>query len=222
MNIEMKIEQHERYYRVIFTPDTNYGNLSYKVYTKKEAYKKYHEVKDLVNDSRPGRLTVFEYILEPDGNYREGYLCSCRVGKSVDTIAIASHINQELNQLTKIYNKFKNEEAAEKESANAMNMIHGIELADLTQLEDPMKVLELMKETTSVRRQAKYNIQDYQMIQNDLTKAKGCLASIERRLKEKLKYRQSNCMYSSDKTNKDFYLECIGLQQDNNECEGEE
>ena len=219
--MKYEVEMKPRYYRVLFTPDTNYGNLSYKVYTRQEAYKKYHEVKDLVNNSRPGRLTVYEYILCPDGSYKEGYLCSCRTGKSVDTIAIVSNINKELKQITDIYNRLRNEEIAEKESANSMNMIHGIELADLSTLEDPIKVLELIKETTGARRQAKYNIQDYQMIQNDLTKAKAGIAAIERRLKEKLVYRQRSSMYSSDKTNKEFYLECIGLEQEQ-EVKGEE
>ncbi len=223
-NYTMKYEvgMKPRYYRIIFTPDTNYGNLSYKVYTKPDAYKKYHEVKDLVDDKRPGRLTVYEYILTDDG-YKEGYLCSCRTGKSVDTIAIAENINKELQQLTKIYNKVRNEEIAERESTNSMNMIHGIELADLSTVEDPMKVLELIKETTSIRRQAKYAIQDFQMIQNDLTKAKACMAAIERRLREKLEYRQRSSMYSLDKTNKEFYLECIGVKEDNNmNFEGDE
>ena len=181
----------------------------------------YHEVKDFVDDKRPGRLTVFEYILT-DGGYKEGYLCSCRTGKSVDTIAIAENINKELQQLTKIYNKVRNEEIAERESTNSMNMIHGIELADLSTVEDPMKVLELIKETTSIRRQAKYAIQDFQMIQNDLTKAKACMAAIERRLREKLEYRQRTSMYSLDKTNKEFYLECIGVKENNMKVKGDE
>lgn len=219
--MKYEVEMKPRYYRIIFTPDTNYGNLSYKVYTKQDAYKKYHEVKDLVDDKRPGRLTVFEYILT-DGGYKEGYLCSCKTGKSVDTIAIAENINKELQQLTKIYNKVRNEEIAERESTNSMNMIHGIELADLSTVEDPMKVLELIKETTSIRRQAKYAIQDFQMIQNDLTKAKACMAAIERRLREKLEYRQRTSMYSLDKTNKEFYLECIGVKENNMKAEGDE
>ena len=88
MNIEMKIEQHERYYRVIFTPDTNYGNISAKVYSRKEAYAKYHEIKNIVYNTRPGKLAAFEYILDETGHYKENYLCACRTGKSVDTIAM--------------------------------------------------------------------------------------------------------------------------------------
>ena len=99
MNIEMKIEQHERYYRVIFTPDTNYGNISAKVYSRKEAYTKYHEIKNIVYNTRPGKLAAFEYILDETGHYKENYLCACRTGKSVDTIAIFNNIDKELQQI---------------------------------------------------------------------------------------------------------------------------
>ena len=68
---EVRMEQHPRYYRVVFTPDTNYGNITpHVVYNRKKAYELFAEIKALVNNTTPGRLVAYEYILNnhPDIN----------------------------------------------------------------------------------------------------------------------------------------------------------
>lgn len=219
MNIEMKIEQHERYYRVIFTPDTNYGNISAKVYSRKEAYAKYHEIKNIVYNTRPGKLAAFEYILDETGHYKENYLCACRTGKSVDTIAIFNNIDKELQQISQIYNGYKIEQVKEHQSKEELNIIHGIEYVDLSLLSDEQKlaILDKIQIASNLRRQAKNEQQDYKDIQDDLVKMKAALKVIERKLNDNLVFRKKSTMDSKGTKKSgssiaiEMYLESIGL-----------
>jgi hypothetical protein len=217
-NYEMKIEQHERYYRVIFTPDTNYGNISTIVYSRKEAYAKYHEIKNIVYNTRPGRLTAFEYLLTETGHYKENYLCSCRTGKSVDTIAIFNNIDKELQQISQIYNNNKIEQAKENYSKQELNIIHGIEFVDMSYLSDAdcRKVLDNMQIASTLRRQAKNEQQDYKDIQDELIKMKAALKMIERKLNDNMTFRRRSVDSQSTKKSGaqiaiEVYLESIGL-----------
>ena len=219
MNIEMKIEQHERYYRVIFTPDTNYGNISAKVYSRKEAYAKYHEIKNIVYNTRPGKLAAFEYILDETGHYKENYLCACRTGKSVDTIAIFNNIDKELQQISQIYNGHKIEQVTEHQSKEQLNIIHGVEYVDLSLLSDEQKlnILDKIQITSNLRRQAKNEQQDYKDIQDDLVKMKAALKVIERKLNDNLVFRKKSTIDSKGTKKSgslaaiEVYLESIGL-----------
>ena len=219
MNIEMKIEQHERYYRVIFTPDTNYGNISAKVYSRKEAYAKYHEIKNIVYNTRPGKLAAFEYILDETGHYKENYLCACRTGKSVDTIAIFKNIDKELQQISQIYNGCKIEQVKEHQSKEELNIIHGVEYVDLSLLSDEQKlnILDKIQITSNLRRQAKNEQQDYKDIQDDLVKMKAALKVIERKLNDNLVFRKKSTIDSKGTKKSgslaaiEVYLESIGL-----------
>lgn len=219
MNIEMKIEQHERYYRVIFTPDTNYGNISTKVYSRKEAYAKYHEIKNIVYNTRPGKLAAFEYILDETGHYKENYLCVCRTGKSVDTIAIFNNIDKELQQISQIYNGHKIEQVTEHQSKEQLNIIHGVEYVDLSLLSDEQKlnILDKIQITSNLRRQAKNEQQDYKDIQDDLVKMKAALKVIERKLNDNLVFRKKSTIDSKGTKKSgslaaiEVYLESIGL-----------
>lgn len=219
MNIEMKIEQHERYYRVIFTPDTNYGNISAKVYSRKEAYAKYHEIKNIVYNTRPGKLAAFEYILDETGHYKENYLCACRTGKSVDTIAMFKNIDKELQQISQIYNGYKIEQVKEHQSKEELNIIHGIEYVDLSLLSDEQKlaILDKIQIASNLRRQAKNEQQDYKDIQDDLIKMKAALKVIERKLNDNLVFRKKSTMDSKGTKKSgssiaiEMYLESIGL-----------
>lgn len=219
MNIEMKIEQHERYYRVIFTPDTNYGNISAKVYSRKEAYAKYHEIKNIVYNTRPGKLAAFEYILDETGHYKENYLCACRTGKSVDTIAMFKNIDKELQQISQIYNGYKIEQVKEHQSKEELNIIHGIEYVDLSLLSDEQKlaILDKIQIASNLRRQAKNEQQDYKDIQDDLVKMKAALKVIERKLNDNLVFRKKSTMDSKGTKKSgssiaiEMYLESIGL-----------
>lgn len=222
MNIEMKIEQHERYYRVVFVPDTNYGNISAKVYSRKEAYAKYHEIKNIVYNTRPGKLAAFEYILDETGNYKENYLCACRTGRSVDAIAIFNNIDKELQQISKIYNGYKIEQTKENHSKEELNIIHGIEYVDLTLLSDEqkLKILDKIQIASNLRRQAKNELQDYKNIQDDLIKMKAALKVIERKLKDNLSFRKKSTVDSKGtkksgaQTAIEVYLESLGLNAD--------
>lgn len=219
MNIEMKIEQHERYYRVIFTPDTNYGNISAKVYSRKEAYAKYHEIKNIVYNTRPGKLAAFEYILDETGHYKENYLCACRTGKSVDTIAIFKNIDKELQQISQIYNGCKIEQVKEHQSKEELNIIHGVEYVDLSLLSDEQKlnILDKIQVASNLRRQAKNEQQDYKDIQDDLVKMKAALKAIERKLNDNLVFRKKSTIDSKGTKKSgslaaiEVYLESIGL-----------
>lgn len=219
MNIEMKIEQHERYYRVIFTPDTNYGNISAKVYSRKEAYAKYHEIKNIVYNTRPGKLAAFEYILDETGHYKENYLCACRTGKSVDTIAIFNNIDKELQQISQIYNGHKIEQVTEHQSKEQLNIIHGVEYVDFSLLSDEQKlnILDKIQVTSNLRRQAKNEQQDYKDIQDDLVKMKAALKTIERKLNDNLVFRKKSTIDSKGTKKSgslaaiEVYLESIGL-----------
>ena len=219
MNIEMKIEQHERYYRVIFTPDTNYGNISAKVYSRKEAYAKYHEIKNIVYNTRPGKLAAFEYILDETGHYKENYLCACRTGKSIDTIAIFKNIDKELQQISQIYNGCKIEQVKEHQSKEELNIIHGVEYVDLSLLSDEQKlnILDKIQVASNLRRQAKNEQQDYKDIQDDLVKMKAALKAIERKLNDNLVFRKKSTIDSKGTKKSgslaaiEVYLESIGL-----------
>jgi hypothetical protein len=219
MNIEMKIEQHERYYRVIFTPDTNYGNISAKVYSRKEAYAKYHEIKNIVYNTRPGKLAAFEYILDETGHYKENYLCACRTGKSVDTIAIFKNIDKELQQISQIYNGCKMEQVKDHQSKEELNILHGVEYVDLSLLSDEQKlnILDKIQIASNLRRQAKNEQQDYKDIQDDLVKMKAALKIIERKLNDNLAFRKKSTIdskgtkKSGSLTAIEMYLESIGL-----------
>lgn len=219
MNIEMKIEQHERYYRVIFIPDTNYGNISAKVYSRKEAYAKYHEIKNIVYNTRPGKLAAFEYILDETGHYKENYLCACRTGKSVDTIAIFKNIDKELQQISQIYNGCKIEQIKEHQSKEELNILHGVEYVDLSLLSDEQKlnILDKIQIASNLRRQAKNEQQDYKDIQDDLVKMKAALKVIERKLNDNLVFRKKSTVdskgtkKSGSLTAIEMYLESIGL-----------
>ena len=218
-NYEMKIEQHERYYRVIFTPDTNYGNISAKVYSRKEAYAKYHEIKNVVYNTRPGKLAVFEYLLTETGHYKENYLCACRTGKSVDTIAIFNNIDKELQQISQIYNGYKIEQVKEHQSKEELNIIHGIEYVDLSLLSDEQKlnILDKIQIASNLRRQAKNEQQDYKDIQDDLVKMKAALKVIERKLNDNLVFRKKSTIDSKGTKKSgssiaiEMYLESIGI-----------
>lgn len=219
MNIEMKIEQHERYYRVIFTPDTNYGNISAKVYSRKEAYAKYHEIKNIVYNTRPGKLAAFEYILDETGHYKENYLCACRTGKSVDTIAMFKNIDKELQQISQIYNGYKIEQVKEHQSKEELNIIHGVEYVDFSLLSDEQKlnILDKIQVASNLRRQAKNEQQDYKDIQDDLVKMKAALKVIERKLNDNLVFRKKSTIDSKGTKKSgslaaiEVYLESIGL-----------
>ena len=218
-NYEMKIEQHERYYRVIFTPDTNYGNISAIVYSRKEAYAKYHEIKNVVYNTRPGKLAVFEYLLTETGHYKENYLCACRTGKSVDTIAMFKDIDSTLQRISQIYNGMKIEQTKEHQSKEELNIIHGIEIADLSILPDDVKlaILDKIQVASSLRRQAKNNLQDYKDISDELIKMKAALKVIERKLNDNLAYRKKSTIDSKGTKKSgaqlavEMYLESIGV-----------
>ena len=217
-NYEIKIEQYERYYRVIFTPDTNYGNISMKLYSRKEALAKYHEIKNIVYDSRPGRLKLYEYILTETGHYREVYMANCKTGKKVDAIAIFKNIDKELQQISSIYNNHKMEQVKENQSKQELNIVHGIEYVDMSLLtvEEKLAILDKMQIASSLRRQAKNEQQDYKDIQDDLIKMKAALKTIERKLNDNLIYRKGSS--NSQNTKKsgalvaiEMYLESLGL-----------
>ena len=218
-NYEMKIEQHERYYRVIFIPDTNYGNISAIVYSRKEAYAKYHEIKNVVYNTRPGKLAVFEYLLTETGHYKENYLCACRTGKSVDTIAIFNNIDKELQQISQIYNGYKIEQVKEHQSKEELNIIHGIEYVDLSLLSDEQKlnILDKIQIASNLRRQAKNEQQDYKDIADDLIKMKASLKTIERKLRDNLAFRKKSVdqngvsKKAGTQIKLETYLESLGL-----------
>lgn len=217
-NYEMKIEQHERYYRIIFTPDTHYGNISAIVYSRKEAYAKYHEIKNIVYDTRPGKLVAFEYLLDETGHYKENYLCACRTGKSVDTMAMVKNISDILQTINKVYNTNKLEQTKDSQSKEELNILHGIEVADLSLLPDELKlaILDKIQIASSLRRQAKNELQDYKDISDDLIKMKATLKSIEKKLKDNFTFRKKSIDSKSTKKSGsqvaiEMYLESIGV-----------
>ena len=69
-NYEMKMEQHERYYRVIFTPDTNYGNISTIVYSRKEAYANNFN-DEITNVKKPAYLIIDDRCINFNGDYED-------------------------------------------------------------------------------------------------------------------------------------------------------
>ena len=218
-NYEMKIEKRERYYRIIFTPDINYGNISVKVFTRKEAYAKYHEIKNIVYHTRPGRLVAYEYLLDETGHYKENYLCACKTGKEVDAMAIFKNISKELHQISRIYDAQQNKTDRDYQSRLELDIIHGIEYVDLTSLSDEQLInaLNRLQTASILRRQAKNNEQDYKEISNDLAKMKNALKSIEKILNNNLGFRKRMTIESkgTKKTGAqvavEMYLESMGL-----------
>ena len=219
-------EKQPRYYRIIFIPDTGYGNITEKVYSRKAAFAKYHEIKAIVDNTRPGKLTVYEYILDPvTNNYKENYLCNYRTGKSVDTMAIFNNIEKELQQITNIYNKFRTEQQAEMYSNTQLDIIHGLEIVDTTQMtpEQAAFIISKIQITANLRRQAKNDNKDAKDVMDDLIAMKTALRKIQGKLRDNMSFRKKSTIpakgtYKTGAQDKiESYLAAIGLgsQEDN-------
>ena len=97
-------------YVVRFDPENEYGCITKKASSRKEAYQIYHELKDKLDSIRPGHL----YILENYGDYQK-YLCNYETGKSVNSVYIVNQlkdltyhlVNDVYNQIYKLYQNSK-------------------------------------------------------------------------------------------------------------------
>ena len=226
-NYEIKLEGKERIYQVVFTPNTNYGNFSCKVYTRNEAYAKYRELKALFIDTIPGKLCVYECLQQIDGSYKKNYLCSIRTGKDVDTLAILDNMNKEVRKLNHVYNKSQLEKNFDEVSESQFDLIHCIEILNFHLQEDETKLCKKIIDTQQIacllRRFHKNTIKDYNDISDDLVKLKTALKRIEGKLKDNQSYRKKSTIIaqgtkkSGAQLKMETYLASIGLRLEDNE-----
>lgn len=225
-NYEIKIEGKERVYQIVFTPNTNYGNYSCKVYTRDEAYAKYRELKALFMDKIPGRLTVFECLRRLDGTYKKNYLCTIKTGKQIDTNILFNNIEQEINQLNKVYNKTKVEEEFNAISERQFDLIHCIEILNFHLQEQEhdiyKKVIDEQQLGSILRRYYKNTLKDYNDIREDFNKLKTALRRIESKLKDNQAYRKNSTVVAQNMKKQgaqiklESYLATIGLKLEDN------
>ena len=225
-NYEIKLEGKERIYQIVFTPNTNYGNFSCKVYSRAAAYAKYRELKALFLDSIPGKLTVYECLQQIDGSYKKGYLCSIRTGKDVDTLNILNNIEKEIKKINHVYNKSQLDKNFDEVSESQFDLIHCIEILNFHLQEDDTELYKKIIDTQQIacltRRFHKNTIKDYNDISDDLVKLKTALKKIEGKLRDNQNYRKKSTIIaqgtkkSGAQLKMESYLAIVGLEIDDN------
>ena len=229
-NYEIKLEGKERVYQIVFTPNTNYGNYSCKVYNRYDAYAKYRELKALFIDKIPGQLTVYECLQQVDGSYKKGYLCSIRTGREVDTELLFNNIDKEIRKLNKVYNKSQIEKDFNDISEHQFDLLHAIEVLNFHyQNEETDMYKQIVHEqqlSSLIRRYYKNTLKDYNDIREDFNRVKTELRRIQGKLKDNQMYRKNSSIVtkgtkkSGAQVKLESYLATLGLTINDNEKDG--
>lgn len=179
-------------YIVKFQPKNEWGCISKSACNKEEAYKIYHEIKNLIDDIRPGNI----FILEIDNDGKEKYLCKCQTGKKIDGQNLIEEINNLTNQLRQMYDIEYLENKLIEYSKMETDMIHVIEVIDFSQFKNPEKVyeelLDRQKMITSIRRQYKQNLKDAKSMQKSLNTLRLQVLNIKNDLNQNGNYKIQN------------------------------
>ena len=154
-------------YKISFVPESNYGCITKKTTNRKEAYAIYREMKQQIGEVRPGQLCIFEIL--DDGTER--YLCRYRTGQDRNGKVIVQDIKKQVKKLHKIYNpEYLNNKMSEYSKIQS-NLIHGIELMDMTKVDSYVfakHVIEKQEMVAHLRRQYKSDLYDAKALENDL------------------------------------------------------
>ena len=196
-------------YKISFVPESNYGCIVKKTHNRKEAYAIYREWKTQVGEIRPGQLCIFEIL--DDGTER--YLCRYRTGQDRNCKVIVQDIKKQVKKLHKIYNpEYLNNKMSEYSKIQS-NLIHGIELMDMTKVDSYVfakHVIEKQEMVAHLRRQYKSDLYDAKVLENDLKDLMKLINKISANITNLKQYR---LVTDTNKPNlaQISYLEALGV-----------
>lgn len=196
-------------YKISFVPESNYGCITKKTTNRKEAYVIYREMKQQIGEVRPGQLCIFEIL--DDGTER--YLCRYRTGQDRNGKVIVQDIKKQVKKLHKIYNpEYLNNKMSEYSKIQS-NLIHGIELMDMTKVDSYVfakHVIEKQEMVAHLRRQYKSDLYDAKALENDLKDLMKLINKISANITNLKQYR---LVTDTNKPNlaQISYLEALGV-----------
>lgn len=196
-------------YKISFVPESNYGCITKKTTNRKEAYAIYREMKQQIGEVRPGQLCIFEIL--DDGTER--YLCRYRTGQDRNGKVIVQDIKKQVKKLHKIYNpEYLNNKMSEYSKIQS-NLIHGIELMDMTKVDSYVfakHVIEKQEMVAHLRRQYKSDLYDAKALENDLKDLMKLINKISANITNLKQYR---LVTDTNKPNlaQISYLEALGV-----------
>lgn len=196
-------------YKISFVPESNYGCITKKTTNRKEAYAIYREMKQQIGEVRPGQLCIFEIL--DDGTER--YLCRYRTGQDRNGKVIVQDIKKQVKKLHKIYNpEYLNNKMSEYSKIQS-NLIHGIELMDMTKVDSYVfakHVIEKQEMVAHLRRQYKSDLYDAKVLENDLKDLMKLINKISANITNLKQYR---LVTDTNKPNlaQISYLEALGV-----------
>lgn len=196
-------------YKISFVPESNYGCITKKTTNRKEAYVIYREMKQQIGEVRPGQLCIFEIL--DDGTER--YLCRYRTGQDRNGKVIVQDIKKQVKKLHKIYNpEYLNNKMSEYSKIQS-NLIHGIELMDMTKVDSYVfakHVIEKQEMVAHLRRQYKSDLYDAKVLENDLKDLMKLINKISANITNLKQYR---LVTDTNKPNlaQISYLEALGV-----------
>ena len=201
-----------KYYVVTFIPESKFGTISKKTYSKKHAYEMYHKLKEEIGEIRPGYLQVVE-ILEND---QERYVCRYKTGRNRDGKALIDRIKKDIKMLKKLYNQDYLTDMVSATSKEISNMTHGLEIVDTTLVneEDLYKyVFDKLEIVNMLRRQYKTDLHDATQIYETLNALFTNADKIAKALSNMKQYR---LVADTKKLNpaQIAYLESLGIDTD--------
>ena len=196
-------------YKISFVPESNYGCITKKTTNRKEAYAIYREMKQQIGEVRPGQLCIFEIL--DDGTER--YLWRYRTGQDRNGKVIVQDIKKQVKKLHKIYNpEYLNNKMSEYSKIQS-NLIHGIELMDMTKVDSYVfakHVIEKQEMVAHLRRQYKSDLYDAKALENDLKDLMKLINKISANITNLKQYR---LVTDTNKPNlaQISYLEALGV-----------
>lgn len=175
-------------YKISFVPESNYGCITKRTTSRKEAYTIYRELKAQIGEIRPGYLSVFEIL--DDGTER--YLCRYQTGKNRNGKLLSKELQKQVKHLCKIYNQEYLNSKMSEYSKEQSNLLHGIELMDMSKV-DPYDfckhVVEKQELTAHLRRQYKNDLYEAKCIERELEDLKKVVKKLITSLTDIKQYR---------------------------------
>jgi hypothetical protein len=168
-------------YKVVFNPENNYGGIIRKAYSKKEALCIYHELKNALDDVRPGHLSVIEVYK----NGQQKFAVNYETGKKVNGRKIIKQIDELSKYLVNnVYNQAKINRQIDEYNKLPLDAIHILEFLDTSELSDEIykDICIKLQLTEVLRRQYKNDIYDAKSIANQLKEISKQLQAIKMKL----------------------------------------
>ncbi len=196
-------------YKISFVPESNFGCITKRTTSRKEAYTIYRELKAQIGEIRPGYLSVFEIL--DDGTER--YLCRYQTGKNRNGKLLTKELQNQVKHICKIYNQEYLNNKMSEYSKEQSNLLHGIELMDMSKV-DPYDfckhVVEKQELTAHLRRQYKNDLYEAKCIEHELEDLKKIVKKLITSLTNIKQYR---IVTDTNKPNdiQISYLESLGI-----------